>query len=129
MPQDDPGPPDPRPPVWVGHVTLATPDIGATRQFFLALGMRDIEHGDGFAVLELRGGTHLVLLPGEGVHDEPAAFDLMVDDLEGAHRDLESRGLSPSPVETGSIHDSFTVRSPSGHRITFHSSHASGLPV
>jgi catechol 2,3-dioxygenase-like lactoylglutathione lyase family enzyme len=65
--------------VWIGHVLLNTPDIPATREFMLALGMRDIAHGEGYAVLELRGGTHLLLLPGDAVAEGEASFDLMVD--------------------------------------------------
>jgi catechol 2,3-dioxygenase-like lactoylglutathione lyase family enzyme len=120
---------DPRPPVWVGHVTLATPDLPATRDFMLTLGMRDIAQGDGFAVLELRGGTHLVLLPAEKKASGDAYFDLMVEDVAATHEELRSKGLSPSPIEEGQIHSSFTVASPSGHTIKFNSTHVSDLPV
>ncbi len=118
-----------RPPVWVGHVTLRTPELPGTRDFMLQLGMRDIAHGDDFAVFELRGGTHLVLLPAEEAESGPAYFDLMVEDLESTHRELTARGLAPSPISEGRIHASFTVLSPSGHRITFNSSHVSQQPV
>ena len=120
---------DPRPPVWVGHVTLPTPDLPATREFMLALGMRDIAHGEGFAVLELRGGTHLVLLPAEEPASSDAYFDLMVEDLPATHEDMRAAGLAPSVIEEGTIHSSFTIDSPSGHRIKFNSTHVSELPV
>ena len=45
---------DGRPRVWVGHVTLLSPDLPATRDFMIQLGMRPIEDGDGFAILELK---------------------------------------------------------------------------
>ena len=118
-----------RPRVWVGHVTLPTADIPATRDFMLKLGMRSIAGGDDFAVLELRGGTHLVLLPADEPVSGPAYFDLMVDDLESTHEQLHSMGLAPSPVQKGGIHSSFTVTSPSGHVIVFNSSHVSDQPV
>ena len=120
---------DERPPVWVGHIVLRTPELGGTRKFMLQLGMRSIEHGDDFAVLELRGGTHLLLVPAEQDPSGPAPFDLMVDDLDIAHARLRELGLDPSAIEASRFHRSFTIRSPSGHVITFNSSHVSDLPV
>ena len=120
---------DERPAVWVGHVSLPTPDIPATRDFMVQLGMRFIAEGEGFAVLELRGGTHLVLLPAEEPASETAYFDLMVDDLEATHEQLHAQGLPPSAIEPGRIHSSFTIGSPSGHTIKFNSTHVSDQPV
>jgi catechol 2,3-dioxygenase-like lactoylglutathione lyase family enzyme len=120
---------DRRPGVWIGHVTLGTRDVPATHDFMLKLGMRPIARGEGFAVLELRGGTHLVILPGEEPASGSAYFDLMVEDLEGTRERFASLGLAPSEIESGRIHDSFTVVSPSGHTITFNSSHVSDEPV
>jgi len=122
-------PQDERPGVWVGHVTLTTRELPATRDFMLALGMRMIGESDEVAVLELRGGTHLVLLRGEEPGSGPATFDLMVDDLEAAHVRFTSLGLAPSEIQPGRIHRSFSVRSPSGHTVTFNSSHVSDRPV
>ena len=120
---------DERPGVWVGHVTLPTPDVPATREFMVQLGMRPIAGGDDFAVLELRGGTHLVLLTSEEPASESAYFDLMVDDLDATHGQLQTLGFDPSEIQSGRIHRSFTVSGPSGHRITFNSSHVSDKPV
>lgn len=120
---------DERPAVWVGHITLPTPDVAATREFMVELGMRPIAQGDDFAVLELRGGTHLVVLAAPEPAPGPAYFDLMVDDLEATHARLRSRGLGPSPIEAGRIHRSFEVVAPSGHTIVFNSSHVSDRPV
>ncbi len=61
---------DPRPPVWVGHISLTTSRLAESHDFMVSLGMRSIVKGDGFAVLELRAGTHLLLQEGETV--EPA---------------------------------------------------------
>ena len=120
---------DERPQVWVGHVTLRTPDLPTTRDFMVQLGMRPIADGDDFAVLELRGGTHLVLLPSEELASESAYFDLMVDDLDATHDRLRALGLSPGEIQPGRIHRSFTVCAPSGHTIKFSSSHVSDKPV
>ena len=118
-----------RPPVWIGHVTMPTAKVAESNQFMVDLGLRPIADGEGFAVLELRGGTHLVLLKSEEARSGPAPFDLMVEDLNATHKDLTDRGLSPSPISRGEIHDSFQVRDPSGLDLTFNSSHVSELPV
>jgi catechol-2,3-dioxygenase len=120
---------DPRPPLWVGHVTMQTNNIANSNQFMIELGMRPITDGDGFAVLELRGGTHLVLLRSEEALTGSAPFDLMVEDLDATHHELSSRGLSPSAIERGKIHDSFTIQDPSGLDISFNSTHVSDQPV
>jgi catechol 2,3-dioxygenase-like lactoylglutathione lyase family enzyme len=122
-------PKDERPRVWVGHVTLPTPDIPGTREFMVRLGMRPIAEGDGFAVLELRGGTHLILLPSSERASGDAYFDLMVEDLAAARDDLERQGFAPSEIQQGGVHRSFTVVAPSGHTVKFNSSHVSDQPV
>lgn len=118
-----------RPPVWIGHVTMRTDCLAESREFMIALGMRPIAQGDDFAVLELRGGTHLVLTRSDTVPSDSATFDLMVDDLEASHRRFSELGLSPSEIKSGRIHRSFTVKDPSGQEITFNSSHVVGRPV
>jgi catechol 2,3-dioxygenase-like lactoylglutathione lyase family enzyme len=120
---------DLRPAVWVGHVTMQTSDVAESNRFMTTLGMRAIADGDGFAVLELRGGTHLVLLKAEGPLTGSAPFDLMVEDLDATQRDFAARGLSPSEISRGNIHDSFTIQDPSGLEIQFNSTHVSDQPV
>lgn len=88
--------------------------------------MREIERNANVAVLELRGGTHLVLVPGSPPAGTDAPFDLMVDDLEATHHEWSARGLDPSPIEHGRIHATFAVRDPDGYRITVSSSHVVG---
>ena len=56
-------------------------------------------------------------------------FDLMVDDVDASHRDYTEKGLSPSPITRGRIHDSFTVPGPDGWSFIVNSSHASGKPI
>lgn len=122
---------DPRPGVWVGHVVLPTGDVPAANAYWTSLGMRALESGDGFAVLELRGGTHLVLVGS----DAPLAagtscpFDLMVEDVDSTHAHYSSLGLEPSEMKRNDIHDSFTIVDPSGYVLTVNSSHVSDQPV
>jgi len=122
---------DQRPPVAVGHVRLNVVDVAAASRWFEAVGLRPTVVRDELAVLELRGGTHVVVRqadqpPGPGA---AAPFDLMVDDVDAAHRGCAEQGLSPSQISRGRIHDSFEVAGPDGWVFTFNSSHASGQPI
>ncbi|HUB15041.1 MAG TPA: NAD(P)-binding domain-containing protein [Acetobacteraceae bacterium] len=122
---------DQRPPVAIGHVSLHVTDIGAASHWLATVGLRPIVSGSDLAVLELRGGTHLVVVPA-GQPPEPrtkAPFDLMFDDIDATHRIFAERGLSPSPIRRGRIHDSFEIVGPDGWMFTINSSHASGQPV
>jgi catechol 2,3-dioxygenase-like lactoylglutathione lyase family enzyme len=120
-----------RPAVAVGHVTVGVTDVAAGTMFFEALGLRWVHQTDRYSVLELRGGTHLVL----GTADEPAApgtpapFDIMVDDVESTRADYEKRGLQVSEVNRGSIHTSFRVAGPDGYEIRITSPHTGGRAV
>jgi hypothetical protein len=122
---------DQRPPVAVGHVRLNVSDVGAAARWLETVGLRPIVTMDDLAVLELRGGTHVVVRRAENppVSGAAAPFDLMVDDVEATHRDYAQKGLTPSAISRGRIHDSFTVPGPSGWAFTVNSSHASGRPV
>ena len=105
---------DQRPPMWIGHTHMAVNDVAAAKNFLLALGMRDVlPDRDDFAILEIRAGTHIIVEAAEEPVAEgtPAAFDLMVDDIEAMHAELTSKGLSPSALEsvTGLAADSHEV--------------------
>lgn len=118
-----------RPPVWVGHVAMHTTQIAESSEFMQLVGMRMIASGDEFAVLELRGGTHLVLTTDPESSLVKGSFDLMVDDLDATHAGFTELGLAPGTIERGQIHDSFAVREPGGTSITFNSSHVGKDPV
>jgi hypothetical protein len=121
---------DSRPPVWIGHVVLETSCLVETEQFMLKIGMRSVVHGPDVAVLELRGGTHLVLIANAGAVAGEAPFDLMVEDLEATHQRFSELGLKPGAIgATPPNHTTFTVQEPSGHVVTFFSNHVSGQPV
>jgi hypothetical protein len=122
---------DQRPPVAVGHVRLPVVDVAAAATWLETVGLRPIVTMDDLAVLELRGGTHVVVRRGEQAPTPGAIapFDLMVDDIDAAHRDYAAKGLSPSPVSRGRIHDSFQLPGPDGWTFIVNSSHASGQPI
>lgn len=109
-------------------MALGVDDVAATTEFLVQLGMRRLQQGEDIGILELRGGTHLVVLPSR----EPVApgtrapFDLMVEDLEATRKQYAELGLGPSEIRSGDFHRSFTVVAPSGHEITVNSSHVVG---
>ena len=117
---------DSRPPVAIGHVRLQTHAVDDTIEFFKALGLRGIFRNEDFGVLELRGGTHLIVAK----RDKPirkgtaAPFDIMVDDIEKTHKKYTKKDFEPSKITSGSIHSSFFIRAPSGHKLKITSSHA-----
>jgi hypothetical protein len=109
---------------------METDRLEETTAFMRTLGMRSIVQRPEVAVLELRGGTHLVLLANANVAVGDARFDLMVEDLNGTHKRFVELGLEPTAIERMSPeHEGFKVREPAGHVITFYSNHVSGQPV
>ena len=121
---------DKRPPVAVGHVRLPVKDVGTAARWLETVGLRPIVTRDELAVLELRGGTHVVVRAAEPPPaGMTAPFDLMVDDVDAAYRDYAEKGLNPTPIRRGRIHDSFELPGPDGWTFTVNSSHASGEPV
>jgi catechol 2,3-dioxygenase-like lactoylglutathione lyase family enzyme len=122
---------DQRPAVGVAHVVLHTDRMEDSARFMRRIGMRPVSDGPQVSVYEMRGGTHLILLQKDKVVPGDASFDLMVDDLHETHQRFRSLGLAPSPIEARPAvgHESFTVREPAGHLITFFSNHTSGKPT
>ena len=115
----------------VGHVRLPTTNVASTARWLESVGLRPIFEDADLAVLEFRGGTHVVVRKAE---EEPKAgtaapFDLMVDDIEAARRDYAAKGLKPSDISRGRIHDSFHLTGPDGYDFTVTSSHAGGRIV
>ena len=120
-----------RPPVWVGHVVLESDRLAETAEFMRTVGMRPVFEGPGVVILELRGGTHLVVVAKTAVVVGDAPFDLMVEDLQATHVRFTELGLAPTPIEAvpGIDHTFFRLREPAGHVLTFYSNHVSGKPV
>jgi hypothetical protein len=122
---------DQRPPVAVGHVRLPATDVAAAERWLESVGLRPIFADTHLAVLELRGGTHVVVRKTEQppASGSAAPFDLMVDDIEAARSDYAAKGLGPSDISKGRIHDSFRLSGPDGYDFTVVSSHARGRVV
>lgn len=108
----------------IGHVSMAAGDIGTLAAFYSDIGMRMVADLGRMAILELRGGTHLVLSQGEPGR---ATLDLMVDDIDETREVLDSAGAGPSAIQRGNPHDRFTASDPEGNTLVVSSSHAIGL--
>ncbi len=75
-------------------------------------------------ILELRGGTHLVIhegTPGTG------SLDLIVDDIDDTWNALTDAGATPSAIERGHPHDRFSALDPEGNALVVNSNHAMGV--
>ena len=124
---------DGRPEVAVGHVRLHTADVGKTADFYSLLGMRPCMAWDGMAILELRGGTHLLLIETDDEMQQviDPVFDLMVDDLGAFRKRLAAEGVSSTEVTRHAIinHERCFVVDPDGRRVAIHSDHTEGRTV
>ncbi len=122
---------DQRPDLWVGHVVLASHDLPVALAFYRDLGLRPLREAgadDILVELEMRGGTHLVLVRDDNArtNGRAAPFDLMADDLDALHATMTARGIETSAIARGG-HDSFTFRDPDGYVVTVNDSHVSGI--
>ena len=121
------------PPIAIGHVTLRVSEVGPAADFYRALGLRPILQREELAILELRGGTHLVLFRAEGKPEAGPvrAFDFMVEDIETAHAAMRGVGVEGTAIDEDHIagHLWFEVTDPDGHVLRVFSSHTEGRPV
>ncbi len=122
---------DERPPVAVGHVHLPVKNVPTASAFLQELGLRPVFERGKFAVLELRGGTHLIIEQSRKRTKEgtQAPVDFMVDDVKKARAKYAKLGLKPTRIKTGRVHSSFFIPGPDGWSFKITSSHATGLPV
>jgi hypothetical protein len=112
-----------RPDVWIGHISMKTQVLDLSETFMKEIGLRSIFRGDTVAVLELRGGTHIVLSEDKSGEPTLAGFDFMVEDLDATHTQYKARGYTVSDIEEGSIHNSFVLTEPGGNQNKVNSTH------
>lgn len=121
------------PPIAIGHVTLRVSEVGLAADFYEAIGLRPILRREGLAILELRGGTHLVLFRAEGGTEAGpvGAFDFMVEDIEAAKSAMGRAGVKGTAISEDRLagHLWFEVTDPDGHVLKVFSSHTGGRPV
>ncbi len=134
-----------KPPVGVGHMMLTVEDVEASHRFYTTLGLRVVGQGDDMSILELRGGTHLILLKRGGPSSDakspfdeavPRVIDLMIEgrtfeDLDAYRTALIAGGVHPDAIAARTYfgHHIFKARDPDGNEVTVSTSHASDLPV
>ena len=129
----------------VAHLVLKVADLKTSCQFYSNLGIPPFAVEEKVAIIELRGGTHLLLLEvdqlaGEGVAESLTGqfherfseqFDLMVkgkglNELQKYRLELISRGIAAGeiPDETFFGHHLFCIKDPDGNGITIYTSHS-----
>jgi catechol-2,3-dioxygenase len=120
-------------------------DLKNSCQFYANLGIPPFAIEEGVAIIELRGGTHLLLLEVDQLAAEGVAqsltgqfherfseqFDLMIKgkdliELKQYRLELINRGLTVGeiPDETFFGHHLFCLKDPDGNGITIYTSHA-----
>ena len=115
------------PKVAMGHLVHYVSDISKSEAFYRGIGMMSVLKRDDLAILELRGGTHLLLRPlkdGLSVVEE-APFDLMVDNIESFRSELLANQVETTEMVVQEIsgHQMFDIRDPDGSKISICSSH------
>jgi catechol 2,3-dioxygenase-like lactoylglutathione lyase family enzyme len=133
-----------------GHFVMKVNDIDASYQFYTKLGLRPFGIFPDLAIIELRGGTHILLfskndelpssLSSSHLGQRGASFneqlDLMIDgksksDLELYRATLVEKGLSVDAIAQDQFfgHDYFQLVDPDGNGITIYTSHTEELSV
>lgn len=113
-----------RPRFGIGHMSITAKDVDVMTNFYNAIGMRLVVNMGRMSIVELRGGTHLIIQSGEsGV----ASLDLIVDDIDETRDVLEVNGASPSVIQRGNPHDRFVATDPEGNTLVINSDHSIGV--
>jgi len=134
----------------LGHFIMKVSDIDRSYQFYAKLGLRPFGRFPELAIIELRGGTHILLFgkndelpssPNSSHLGQRGAFfderlDLMIagksrSDLELYRTTLLEKGLSVDAIAQDQFfgHDYFQLADPDGNGITVYTSHSGDLPV
>lgn len=114
---------DQRPRFGIGHIAFPATNVSELVDFYTTIGMRLVVNMGRAAILELRGGTHLIL---QQSSDANGTLDLIVDDIDDTRATLEAAGGNPSSITRGHPHDRFTATDPQGNTLLVNSNHAIG---
>src|SRR6202166_81093 len=129
----------------VAHLVFKVADLKSSCQFYSTLGFPPFAIEEKVAIIELRGGTHLLLLSVDELAGEDVAesltgqfhrrfseqFDLMIkgkglNELKQYRSELISRGIAAGEIPDEAVygHHLFCVKDPDGNGITIYTSHA-----
>lgn len=114
---------DRRPRFGIGHMVITADDVDTMTDFYTAIGMRLVVNMGRASIVELRGGTHLIIQSGAA---GDASLDLIVDDIDETRAVLEAQGAEPTAIQRGNPHDQFIAFDPEGNRLVINSNHAIG---
>lgn len=134
----------------IAHFVMKVKDVESSYAFYQGLGLRGIDKFPEMAIIELRGGTPLLL----AAKDDPMAgalhasrvgqrpdfisekIDLMIAghtraDLEKYRAELMANGYSPADIAEAPLygHDYFSMLDPDGHGVSVYTSHCGDKPV
>jgi catechol 2,3-dioxygenase-like lactoylglutathione lyase family enzyme len=131
-----------------GHFVLKVRDTNTSYHFYTKLGLRPVGLLPDLAIIELRGGTHILLfnkkdeaplIPsklGQRGDFSTERLDLMIDshsrsDLELYRTTLMENGVSVGEIAPDQLygHYYFQLADPDGNGITVYTSHVGDLPV
>ena len=112
-----------RPRFAIGHLGLSGADVEKLARFYVDIGMRPVVERPHMAIIELLGGTHIIISSGPAGGQQ---LDLIVDDIDEAHAVLATAGGAPGEIRDGSVHRSFVATDPEGNQLSIHSTHAIG---
>ena len=117
------GEPTERPRFAIGHVGISAADVEGLAGFYVQIGMRPVLSSGHMAIIELLGGTHIIISSGAPGGQQ---LDLIVDDIDDTHAVVAAADGAPGEIRRGSPHSTFTATDPEGNRLTIHSTHAIG---
>lgn len=138
------------PAVALGHFVMKVQDVDASYRFYAGLGLRALGTFPGMAIVEMRGGTHLLLFKkgddqvgallnsqsGQRADFSSERIDLMIAghsraELESYRAKLIGKGYSPSAIADGELygHHYFSMLDPDGYGVSFYTSHCGDQPV
>ena len=107
----------------IGHVSVPVDDVDSLTNFYTRVGLRLVVNMGRASILELRGGTHIILHTGQGGQ---TTLDFVVDDIDETHTVLQAAGADVTPIQRGNPHDRFIATDPEGNTLQVNSSHAIG---
>ena len=138
------------PALTLGHFVMKVQDVEASYRFYIGLGLRAFGTFPGMGVVEMRGGTHLLLFQngdeqagalrnsqnGQRPDFSSEKIDLMIagrtkSDLDRYRVGLIDRGYSPTAIADGQLygHHFFSMQDPDGNGISFYTNHSGDEPV